>query len=133
MKHVLHALDLLNNWQRSDIMIERVKLTATAKQQLITLKRRTGIEHYNIICRHALMTSLGNDKALPAEALNFSGGIEIDWKVFAGEAADTYLNLIAIRAKQDKGQVSAETVRATLTSHVHRGLSLLVSNSQFSI
>lgn len=114
-------------------MIERVKLSATAKQQLIMLKRRTGIEHYNVICRHALMTSLGSNKALPQEAINFSGGIEIDWKVFAGDAADTYLNLIALRAKQDKGKVTPETVRATLTAHVHRGLSLLVSNSKFSI
>ena len=38
-------------------MIERVKLTAAAKQQLITLKRKTGIEHYNTICRHALVLS----------------------------------------------------------------------------
>lgn len=114
-------------------MIERVKLTATAKQQLVTLKRRTGIEHYNVICRHALMTSLGSNKPLPAEALNFSGGLEIDWKVFAGDAADTYLNLLCMRAKKDKGEVSPDAVKATLTSHVHRGLSLLVSNSRFSI
>lgn len=114
-------------------MIERVKLTATAKQQLVTLKRRTGIEHNNVICRHALMTSLGSDLPPPMEALNFNGGLEIDWKVFAGDAADTYLNLLAVKAKQDKGEVTQETVRATLTTHVHRGLSLLVSNNRFSI
>jgi DNA sulfur modification protein DndE len=114
-------------------MIERVKLTATAKQQLITLKRRTGIDHYNVICRHALMTSLGSDNALPAEACKFCCGVEIDWKVFAGDAADTYLNLLAMRALEDKGEVTQDTVRATLTSHVHRGLSLLVSSNKFSI
>ena len=99
-------------------MIERVKLTATAKQQLITLKRRTGIEHNNVLCR---------------QALNFNGGLEIDWKVFAGDAADTYLNLLAVKAKQEKGEVTQETIRATLTSHVHRGLSLLVANNKFSV
>jgi DNA sulfur modification protein DndE len=114
-------------------MIERVKLTGTAKQQLITLKRRTGIEHYNIICRHALMTSLGSDKPMPAEALNFSGGLEIDWKVFAGEAADTYLNLLCIRSIKENNQVNSEAIKAILTSHLHRGLSLLISNSKFSI
>lgn len=114
-------------------MIDRVKLTATAKQQLITLKRRTGIDHYNVICRHALATSLANDKPLPLEAFSFAGGIEIDWKVFAGEASDTYLNLLALRSMRDKGDANADSVRATLTSHVHRGLSLLVSNSRFSI
>lgn len=114
-------------------MIERVKLTATAKQQLITLKRRTGIEHNNVLCRHALMTSLGSENALPVEALNFNGGLEIDWKVFAGDAADTYLNLLAMRALEDKGEVNQDTVRATLISHLHRGLSLLVSTNKFTI
>ncbi len=114
-------------------MIERVKLSATAKQQLITLKRRTGIEHYNVICRHALMLSMGSDSALPPENHSMSGGIEIDWRVFAGDAADTYLNLLTVRAMQDLGTVTPETVRATLTAHVHRGLSLLVSTNKFSI
>lgn len=114
-------------------MIERVKLSATAKQQLITMKRRTGIEHYNIICRHALMLSMASDNTLPAENHSMSGGLEIDWRVFAGDAADTYLNLLAMRAKQDRGVVTPETIRSTLTAHVHRGLSLLVSTNKFSI
>jgi DNA sulfur modification protein DndE len=114
-------------------MIERVKLSATAKQQLITLKRRTGIEHYNVICRHALMTSLASDNTLPPENHSMVGGLEIDWRVFAGEAADTYLNLLAVRAKRDRGVVNPETVRSTLTAHLHRGLSLLVSNNRFAV
>jgi DNA sulfur modification protein DndE len=114
-------------------MIERVKLSATAKQQLITMKRRTGIEHYNIICRHALMLSMASDNTLPAENHSMSGGLEIDWRVFAGDAADTYLNLLAMRAKLDRGVVTPETIRSTLTAHVHRGLSLLVSTNKFSI
>ncbi|AWI52034.1 DNA sulfur modification protein DndE [Aquabacterium olei] len=114
-------------------MIERVKLSATAKQQLITLKRRTGIEHYNVICRHALMLSMASDNALPPENHSMAGGLEIDWRVFAGEAADTYLNLLAMKAQQERGEVSPEAVRATLTAHVHRGLSLLVSTNKFSI
>ncbi|MEB4734089.1 DndE family protein, partial [Burkholderia contaminans] len=35
-------------------VIERVKLTSIAKNQLIALKRKTGIEHNNVLCRHAL-------------------------------------------------------------------------------
>ena len=108
-------------------MIDRVKLSASAKQQLITLKRRTGIEHYNVICRHALCASLANDSRIPPENVQFSGGIEIDWRTFAGEAEATYLNLLIARALMDEGDCSAATVRNTLSSHVHRGLSYLVS------
>lgn len=111
-------------------MIERVKISAAAKQQLITLKRRTGIEHYNIICRHALCLSLENPSRPPVEAIAFVNGIEIDWKVFAGHAADTYLNMLAIRALQDNGATSADLVHQTLSLHLHRGLSYLASNSE---
>lgn len=115
-------------------MIERVKLSATAKQQLIALKRRSGIEHYNVICRHALCASLANESKVPPENLQFSGGLEIDWKTFAGEAEATYLNLVITRCLEDEGDCSAELVRRTLTQHVHRGLSYLMAKPDtFSI
>ncbi|WP_435947067.1 DndE family protein [Dryocola sp. BD586] len=31
--------------------IDNVRLSEKAKQQLITLKRRTGIENWNVLCR----------------------------------------------------------------------------------
>jgi DNA sulfur modification protein DndE len=108
--------------------IDRVKISAAGKNQLITLKRRTGIEHNNVLCRHALCASLANPSKPPLENINFVGGLEIDWKVFAGEAEQTYWNLIILRCKQDESSVTAEEARQTLTQHLHRGLSYLVSN-----
>lgn len=108
-------------------MIDRLRLTASAKQQLITLKRRTGIEHYNVLCRHALCLSLANPAPAPDEHLQFSNGLEIDWKTFAGDADATYLNLLVVRSLADNGDASPAAVRRSLTQHVHRGLSYLVS------
>jgi len=112
-------------------MIERVKLSATAKQQLITLKRRTGIEHYNVICRHALCLSLANPLKAVAENIQFTNGIEIDWGVFAGEASSTYLNLLITRSIVDEKNSNPSTVRQTLTSHLHRGLSYLMNKPDY--
>lgn len=108
-------------------MIDRVRLSAAAKQQLSTLKRRTGIEHYNVICRHALMASLANSSQVPDESLSFTGGLEIDWRTFTGDEEATYLNLIIVRARADGVEINASGVRKVLTQHVHRGLSYLVS------
>ncbi len=108
-------------------MIDRVRLSAAAKQQLITLKRRTGIEHYNVICRHALCISLANPSPVPPERHQMNSGIEIDWKVFAGNAEATYLNLLITRVLRESGTAEPETVRDQLTAHVHRGLGYLVS------
>jgi DNA sulfur modification protein DndE len=108
-------------------ILDRVKLSAAAKQQLITLKRKTGIEHYNVLCRHALCASLANVATAPDETYQYLGGIEIDWRVFAGDAEATYLNLLITRCDEDEGKVSLEGVKRTLTRHLHRGLSYLAS------
>lgn len=109
-------------------IIERVKLSAAAKQQLSTLKKRTGIEHYNVICRHALCMSLANESKVPDENIQFSGGLEIDWKTFAGEGEFTLTNLLTVRAIAEVGDSSPACVRKVLQSHIHRGLSYLVSD-----
>ena len=114
-------------------MIDRVKLTAAAKQQLITLKRRTGIEHYNTICRHALVVSLNNPATAPIENLQFANGLEIDWEVFAGGYGDTYLNLLIARSQQESMASGSAEVRQLLTSHLHRGLSYLASRNESEI
>lgn len=108
-------------------MIDRVRISAAAKQQLITLKRRTGIEHYNVICRHALMASLANASHVPDETILFTGGLEIDWRTFAGEAEATYLNVLIVRAVSDGISATPANIRQLLSQHLHRGLSYLVS------
>jgi DNA sulfur modification protein DndE len=109
-------------------IIERVRISAAGKQQLSTLKRRTGIEHYNVICRHALCASLANSTKVPSETLQYSGGIEIDWKTFAGEAEATLTNVLLSRAVADHGDASSTAVRGLLQAHLHRGLAYLVSD-----
>ena len=112
-----------------DYSIDRVRLSSAAKQQLVTLKRRTGIEHYNVLCRHALCASLANPSAVADETHQYAGGVEIEWRVFAGEAEATYLNLLVVRCLQDEGEATADGVKRTLTRHLHRGLSYLTSRA----
>ena len=114
-------------------MIDRVKLTAAAKQQLINLKRRTGIEHYNTICRHALVVSLNNPANAPIENLQFTNGIEIDWEVFCGGHGNTYLNLLITRAAEEGVKPTESNIRQLLSSHLHRGLSYLSSRNENEI
>lgn len=111
-------------------VIERVKLTANAKNQLISLKRRTGIEHNNVLCRHALCLSLANPSIPPEENFNFAGGLEIDWRTFTGGNEGVYHNLIVVRLVRDQMQPTPNTVRQALVLHIHRGLSYLVSRRE---
>lgn len=107
--------------------MERIKLNAAARNQLVTLKRRTGIEHNNAICRHALCLSLANPSIPPAESFSFNGGIEIDWRTLTGGQDALYHNLLASRLLSEGRRVNDESIRQTFVLHVHRGLSYLVS------
>lgn len=110
--------------------MDRIKLNASAKNQLTTLKRRTGIEHNNALCRHALCISLANPSVPPLEAYSFGGGIEIDWRTLTGGQDALYLNLLAVRILSEGKKVSEELIRQTFVQHVHRGLSYLVSRRE---
>lgn len=107
--------------------MERVKLTSAARNQLATIKRRTGIEHNNAICRHALCISLANPSIPPDENFTFVGGLEIDWRTLTGGQDDLYTNLLIVRLLSEQKRVSEEAIRLLFQQHVHRGLSYLVS------
>lgn len=110
--------------------MERIKLNAAARNQLTTLKRRTGIEHNNAICRHALCISLANPSIPPDETFSFGGGIEIDWRTLTGGQDALYHNLLAVRLLSEGKRVSDESIRQAFVLHVHRGLSYLVSRRE---
>lgn len=110
--------------------MERIKLTATARNQLATLKRRTGIEHNNALCRHALCISLANPSIPPDETFSFSGGLEIDWRTLTGGQDALYYNLLVVRLISEGSCVTEEMIRQICALHMHRGLSYLVSRRE---
>ena len=110
--------------------MERIKLSASARNQLATLKRRTGIEHNNAICRHALCMSLANPSVPPEENFSFVGGLEIDWRTLTGGQEALYTNLLVVRLQSEGKRASEEAIRQTFLLHVHRGLSYLVSRRE---
>lgn len=111
-------------------MIERFKLSASARHQLSSLKRKTGIEHNNAICRHALCLSLANPSLPPDEKLDFAGGLEMDFRVFSGGYDSLYYNLLVTRMLSDGQKVSDESMRSAFLLHLHRGLSYLASRRE---
>lgn len=110
--------------------MDRIKLSASARNQLATLKRRTGIEHNNVLCRHALCISLANPSIPPDENFSFGGGLEIDWRTLTGGQESLYTNLLIVRLLSDGKKITEEAIRQTFLLHVHRGLSYLVSRRE---
>ena len=114
--------------------LEIVRLSQQGKDQLIKLKRATGIEHWNTICRWALCVSL-REPTLPIRSISSSneGGVEISWKIFAGELSDILAALVFSRASKDKIDTSDPTALGSyFRDHIHRGLGYLASGKETS-
>ncbi len=108
--------------------MEHIRLSQQAKDQLIKLKRVTGIEHWNVLCRWALCVSLAERSVPPNAKTPADSNVEMSWRVFGGRHADIYLALIKQRCLRDKLGTDAETVAQQFRLHLHRGISYLAAN-----
>ena len=105
--------------------LDTVRVSQQAKEQLTRLKRRTGIQNWNVLCRWALCISLG-EKDPPAQAAFVTdSNIEMTWRTFGGEFADLYLALIELRCFQDGIGTDEETVSEQFQLQLHRGIGYL--------
>jgi DNA sulfur modification protein DndE len=109
-------------------MIENVRVSEKAKIQLITLKRRTGVQNWNVLCRWALCASLKEKSEPPREDLGADSSIEMTWKTFAGGQEQVYLALIQQRAVAAGVLLEKAPLYQYFRLHLHRGISYLVSN-----
>jgi len=107
--------------------IETIRLSEAAKTKLVTLKRRTGVQHWNVLCRWAFCISLAEPSPPPFEDIPSDSSVEMSWKVFSGAFPELYLALLRERAHRDGVTLSHENELAYFRLHLHRGISYLSS------
>jgi DNA sulfur modification protein DndE len=106
-------------------MIETVKVSEKARIQLITLKKRTGIQNWNVLCRWAFCLSLKEETPLPNESIVTDSSVEMTWRTFTGGEESLYLNLLMYRAKKDQIKIEKDELNIYFKLHLHRGISYL--------
>ena len=109
-------------------MIDIVRVSEKGKIQLITLKRRTGIQNWNSLCRWALSVSLKEDSEPPNEEIPSDSSIEMTWKTFTGGDEEIYLALVKFRAHNAGIALNKESLTRYFRLHLHRGISYLSGN-----
>lgn len=112
--------------------IETIKLSEKERQQLITLKRKTKIENWNVLCRWALCLSLAEKSIPPHEELASDSSLEMTWKTFSGGKEELYISLLRERAYHDRIDI-IENELSFLRIHLNRGISFLNSSSLYGI
>ncbi len=99
-----------------------------AKDQLIRLKRFTGIEQWNTLCRWAFMRSLAEPTPPSPAPLAAMSNVELSWEVFAGPWGHTLWLVLKERCHRDGMATTNDVVLDQFRLHLHRGIAYLASD-----
>ena len=105
--------------------IDTVRVSRRAKDQLVKLKRVTGIRHWNVLCRWGFCLSLSEPDVPLATEIPSDSNVEMSWRVFGGRHAGLYMALLMERLYRDGLPLDPETVSRHFRLHLHRGISYL--------
>ncbi|HVT92602.1 MAG TPA: DNA sulfur modification protein DndE [Bryobacteraceae bacterium] len=105
--------------------VDSIRVGRRGREQLTKLRRATAIENYNILCRWAICASLREPSAPPPVKGDLDGGVEMSWKVFAGEHSGVYIALLAMRRADDLKRGNKWDEAEHFRRHLHRGLNFL--------
>lgn len=112
------------------MLIDNIRLGQQSRDQLIRLKRLTGIENWNVLCRWAICLSIADRNPPPRVKLSGEAAVDISWKTFAGEHADIYVALLIQRAHYEARSVNREVLSELARVHVTRGIGFLTARRQ---
>lgn len=108
--------------------VERIKLSQSAKDHLIKLKRITKIQNWNVLCRWALCRSLAEKSPPSPIPIPADSNIEMTWQVFGGSLSDLLLMALKQRCQDDGMDTDNETLAQQLRLHLHRGIGYLAGD-----
>ncbi len=108
---------------------DTVRISQRGKELLISIKRKTGIENWNVVCRWALCDSLANPNKPIPQLHPEESNVEMKWDVFAGESSELLIANLVQRAHEDGVSDAKGEMAAYFRAHLERGISQLQSVS----
>ena len=98
-------------------MIETIRLSQQARDQLIKLKRVTGLKNWNVLCRWAFCRSLAEPSVPTPVKIPTDSNVEMTWRVFGGAQADLYLAVLKVRCRRDGRRCNRPDYQRTTQLH----------------
>lgn len=108
--------------------LDHIRVSKQAREQLIRLKRHTGVEHWNVLCRWAFCRSLSEPSVPPASRIPADSNVEMSWRVFGGRHHAIYLGLLRERCLRDGLDVCEDVLDEQFRLHLHRGIAYLAND-----
>lgn len=108
--------------------LDSVRLSVRTRNQLSTLKRRTGIQNWNVLCRWAFCLSLA-EPTTPRPPEKGEVGVELAWHTFGGADSEIYLALAKQRCQTEGQELERANLNRLVRSHIERGVGYLVARA----
>lgn len=111
--------------------IEHIKLSQKERDDLIKLKRITGIQNWNTLCRWAFCLSLANPEKPKEDKIISDSSLEMTWKIFGGKYHKVYTSLLIHRCKLDGIELTDKNLTEQFRYHLKRGINNLIISKDF--
>lgn len=112
------------------MILENIRISQQAKDQLIRLKRTTGITNWNVLCRWAYVVSLAESSPPLVQDIHLDSTVEMTWKVFGGKYAVFYEKALIQRCVNDGIELTVDNLQLHFKLHLHRGIAYLASSNK---
>ena len=109
-------------------MPSSVRVSQQARDQLVKLKRVTGLKQWNVLCRWALTTSLADPTPPLVRDIRADSNVEMTWRTYAGPCETAFEVLLVDRFCNSDEKFGSIT--DLLTAHLHRGIGQLAGSIQ---
>ncbi len=80
---------------------ETIRISQIGKAHLLKIRKLTGLDNWNTICRLCLMYSLANETRPEKKSRAEYSNIEISWKTFCGSYQASIETLARLRGVED--------------------------------
>jgi DNA sulfur modification protein DndE len=111
--------------------VKQVQLSQDAKDRLIRLKGKTGIDSFNILCRWALCRSLSENSPPSPIPLKNDSNLVISWETLAGETSTMLIMIFRQRLKDDGVDLEdSEAVALQFRLHLNRGIGYIAGDNR---
>lgn len=107
------------------MIIKQIRLSNQSKDKLARLKGKTGIKHWNVLCRWAFCYSLSENTVPTDVEIVLDSNLEMSWYTFAGEFSDLYDALLIEWCIEKEIEPTTENLQKYFKLHLERGISYL--------
>ena len=106
-------------------MIESIRLTESEKEMLVRIKRKTGIESWNVLCRWAYLLGLSQEQIASSSSHEKRDAVEIKWETFSGKNSYIYITITKLQYAMELNNQREITLFDFVHSRLSTGIRIL--------